>query len=427
MDTGTLADRRAGVAALLAATVCERLSFYTMLSAILVFASRHLPENQAEVLYLSFTILAQVAMVPGGLLADRWLGHRPAAMVGAACSGLGMLALLLVPPYGLYLGTSLIALGGGLVRPGLYACASTMLAPTARERAVFWLAVATSLGAFFGGLSSGYLDLPWPFVAAAAFSFAAALILARSEAALAPVDHHPERPPAHELGAPLVTLILPALILAVCAGILSLRVGALHPERFALLAGAAWMLFALTRRPLGEREELMAVFRLQPVLGLVVALYLLLGSSPRTGFLPASSILLTAIELLVPLAIAGVLIYWRGPSTATKLVIGLAMIGLPIVAQWLSLLPSTDLGHGLGALSTSVGLTLIWVTSFSLVTRLAPPTLLATCIGTWYVAIALGGRLAPWLLEFTAGPVLLATALLLFTPTVRGRLNRLVP
>ena len=106
----------------------ERFSFYGMRAILVLFliktASGENPgfgweENDALSLYGWYMMLVYFASIPGGLLADRWLGQKKAVIVGGALLCIGHLVLAFNSINAFYSGLLLIILGVGCLKPNI--------------------------------------------------------------------------------------------------------------------------------------------------------------------------------------------------------------------------------------------------------------------------------------------------------------------
>jgi POT family proton-dependent oligopeptide transporter len=115
-----------GLSTLFFVEMWERFSYYGM-RAILVLYAVALPANgglgfdtkQAASLYGSYTMAVYLLSVPGGLVADRWLGARLAVLIGGGVIVCGQFCLTMSSVPFFYLGLSLIAIGTGLLKPNI--------------------------------------------------------------------------------------------------------------------------------------------------------------------------------------------------------------------------------------------------------------------------------------------------------------------
>lgn len=102
----------------------ERFSYYGMRAILVLFlVATTAGENpgfgwadsEAYALYGWYTMFVYVASIPGGILADRFIGQKNAVMVGGLllCAGHGILAIEAL--WAFYTGLSLIVLGDGFL------------------------------------------------------------------------------------------------------------------------------------------------------------------------------------------------------------------------------------------------------------------------------------------------------------------------
>ena len=78
-----------------------------------------LTNNEALSLYGWYTMLVYFASIPGGWLADRWLGQRKTVMLGGALLCIGHLVLAFNSLATFYTGLILIILGVGGLKPNI--------------------------------------------------------------------------------------------------------------------------------------------------------------------------------------------------------------------------------------------------------------------------------------------------------------------
>ena len=106
----------------------ERFSFYGMRAILILFliaqATGENPgfgwdEKEALTLYGWYTMLVYFASIPGGLLADRWLGQKKAVMLGGALLCIGHIVLAFNSVETFYTGLALIISGVGCLKPNI--------------------------------------------------------------------------------------------------------------------------------------------------------------------------------------------------------------------------------------------------------------------------------------------------------------------
>lgn len=147
----------------------ERFSYYGMRAILVLYITAQTMEGpggglgwtkiDALALYGWYTMLVYVVSIPGGLLADRFIGQKKAVMLGGLllCLGHGTLALHGMIPF--YTGLALIILGCGALKPNI----STMVGGLYREGdirrdagfTIFYIGINT--GAALASIIVGYV------------------------------------------------------------------------------------------------------------------------------------------------------------------------------------------------------------------------------------------------------------------------------
>jgi len=154
----------------------ERFSYYGMRAILVLFLVAETTgdnpgygwtDAEAYALYGWYTMFVYLASIPGGILADRFIGQKPAVMVGGLllCAGHGVLAVDAL--WAFYTGLALIVLGVGCLKPNI----STMvggLYPKGDDRRdmgfyIFYMGI--NLGAAAAALLVGYVgeNIGWHY------------------------------------------------------------------------------------------------------------------------------------------------------------------------------------------------------------------------------------------------------------------------
>ena len=145
----------------------ERFSYYGMRALLVLFmvdAGRGgglgLTDEVATAIYGLYTAGVYLAALPGGWVADRFLGAQRAVLVWRHPHRGGQLSLRLRPwPRPSTSGLLLVVLGTGLLKPNVSAIVGSLYPPGDTRRdagfSIFYMGI--NLGAFLGPLVSGYL------------------------------------------------------------------------------------------------------------------------------------------------------------------------------------------------------------------------------------------------------------------------------
>ena len=155
-----------GLATLFFTEFWERFSYYGMRAILILFMTAPLALGglgfdtaKAGVVYGTYTSLVYLTALPGGWLADRFVGQRRATLYGGVVIMLGHICLAVPTIATFYLGLGLVVIGTGLLKPNV----STMVgelygAADARRDAgfsIFYMGI--NLGAFVSPLICGWL------------------------------------------------------------------------------------------------------------------------------------------------------------------------------------------------------------------------------------------------------------------------------
>jgi POT family proton-dependent oligopeptide transporter len=144
----------------------ERFSFYGMRAILILFMTAPVAAGglgfetaDAGVVYGTYTALVYMLSLPGGWLADRFLGQRRATLWGGVLILCGHVSLAVPSLPSFYLGLAFVVLGTGLLKPNISAMVGQLYAPEdARRDAGFSLYyMGINIGAFLAPLACGWL------------------------------------------------------------------------------------------------------------------------------------------------------------------------------------------------------------------------------------------------------------------------------
>jgi proton-dependent oligopeptide transporter, POT family len=171
-DTAGLAGHPRGLTTLFFTEMWERFSFYGM-RAILVLYMVAAPgigglgydTPHATAIYGTYSMAAFLLSLPGGIIADQWLGTRRSVLIGGIIIAAGhfTMAIPAVPTF--FAGLVLVACGTGLLKPNVSALVGGLYAQDDDRRdsgfSLFYMGI--NIGAFLAPLVCGFLAEAEPF------------------------------------------------------------------------------------------------------------------------------------------------------------------------------------------------------------------------------------------------------------------------
>lgn len=154
------------------AEMWERFSFYGMRAFLVLYISKEIFENLGQGhaeersvgIYGAFNALLYAAPIVGGMLADRLLGFRRAVILGALLMASGQFIMAINAAtsdttYILFLGLSILAIGNGFFKPNISSFLGTFYDRNDRRKdsafTIFYMGI--NVGAFLAPLTCGYL------------------------------------------------------------------------------------------------------------------------------------------------------------------------------------------------------------------------------------------------------------------------------
>lgn len=477
-DTALMGHPR-GLGLLFVVEMWERFSYYGMRALLVLYLVNYLKwsDGDASRLYGTYTSLVFLTPLVGGYLADRYIGTRRSLVIGGIIIALGHFSLAFQTMTMFYVGLALIIVGTGFFKPNV----STMVGQiykdgdTRRDAGFTIFYMGINLGAFFAPLVCGYLGqrVGWHygFMAAGVGMVFGLIIYLWGRDKYLPGIGLTKKQDAANAAARGAEGLIPHEPMNVIPGI----AGAVVGLGLALVLHGGWLgyLFggiigaAVGTTIFGtkgeERSRVLAIFMVAFFVVFFWMAFEQAGSSMNLfadrhtrlniGSFAFPSSWLQAVNPLFILAFAPIFAsLWvnlgrrrREPSTAFKMVLGLAFLGtgflfmvgggsiadtgIKVSAFWLI---AAYAFHTWGELCLSpVGL--------SYVTKVAPARFASLLMGVWFLANAaankLGGYLAsqteniPSLAKFYMIPVATsfgaAIVLLLLVPVLK-RLTKTV-
>jgi POT family proton-dependent oligopeptide transporter len=420
-----------GLSTLFFTEMWERFSYYGMRALLILFMTAPVAAGGlgfdtavAGAIYGLYTSSVYMACLPGGWIADRWLGARRAVLYGGVLIAAGHFSMAIPALPTFYLGLTLIVLGTGLLKGNVAVIVGQLYTPDDQRRdagfSIFYMGI--NLGAFIAPLVCGYLGqrVSWHAGFGAAgvgmtlglvqYVLGARTIGDAGMQTAQPLDEGSKR------WASGIAIALVVLTAAMFAGFVPITAKQIADTAgVALLGGAvaffAWLFLSSGWTPV-ERRRLYAIAILFLGACLFWSQFEQAGSTlnlfgdraTRTevfGWTFPSSYY-QSLQPLFIITFAPVFAWlWimlgsREPSSPTKFAVGLLCAGggfaLLVPAAMLAAngdkvspwwLVATYLLHTFGELSLSpVGM--------SAMTKLAPARIAGLIMGVWYLSISIG-------------------------------------
>jgi proton-dependent oligopeptide transporter, POT family len=172
-DTSFFGQPR-GLATLFFTEMWERFSYYGMRALLILFMTASLTDGGlgfdtrlAGVIYGIYTALVYMTNLPGGWIADRFIGPRKAVFIGGIIIMFGHICLMFSNIAFFYFGLLMVIIGTGLLKPNVSTMVGDLYTKEDLRRdggfSIFYMGI--NLGAFIAPLICGYLGqkVNWHF------------------------------------------------------------------------------------------------------------------------------------------------------------------------------------------------------------------------------------------------------------------------
>ena len=231
-DDRTFFGHPRGLATLFFTEMWERFSYYGIRPLLVLFMTAALTRGgfgftrpTASAIVGIYAASVYLASLPGGWIADRWLGLRRAIWTGGVLIALGHLAIGLSAVFAhqaFFLGLILIVMGTGLLKPNISAIVGDLYPEGGSRRdagfSVFYMGI--NLGALIAPLVTGFLGervgWHWGFGAAGVGMLVGLLTFrARADSTLGPIGVAPSADAREQQRVRTITLGVLVLIVAV--------------------------------------------------------------------------------------------------------------------------------------------------------------------------------------------------------------------
>jgi POT family proton-dependent oligopeptide transporter len=446
LDDTALFGHPRGLGLLFLTEMWERFSYYGMRAILILYLVQalHWSTARAANLYGTYTMLVFLTPLIGGYLADRFIGTRRSLVIGGLVIASGHFCLAAPSMTMFYVGLTLIIIGTGFFKPNV----STMVGQIYREGdsrrdagfTIFYIGINT--GAFLGGLVCGYLadqtrfgdrGWHWGFGAAGVGMLLGLIVYVALRDKYLPGIGVRATKQLPDVATPIVSTDRKVLVHAI--------IGAAAGLAVSFLLGGFDLLAAFVSATIGaslavtifgshgeERKRVIAIFIVAFFVVVFWACYEQAGSS--MNLFAANNTNLQVGSFHIPAAwsqnvnpavivIFAPVFAWiwvklakigREPSTALKMVIGLALLGMGFVFMVIGgaradngvlvsplWLVAAFTFHTWGELCLSpVGL--------SYVTKVAPVRFASLLMGVWFLANGAANKIAGTIAELTPTP-----------------------
>src|SRR4029079_1706837 len=408
-DTSGFAGHPKGLGPLFFTELWERFSYYGMRAILMLYMTSTVAQGglafdtkHAASIYGTYTMSVYLTALPGGLIADYFLGARLAVFVGGIIIAVGHFSMIFHSMTTFYLGMVLIAVGTGFLKPNISAMVGGLYRENDPRRdsgfSIFYMGI--NIGAVLAPLVIGYFAQGETF-----------------KRFLSSMGFDPTGGWHWGFGAAGVGMIFGLIIYVISLRQLG-NVGTQVKKRSTVKASDVSANQPLTATD-WKRIAAILIFFLFTMLFWAAyeqkgaSLNLYAKSLVRTevfGVTFPSSYLQSCTPLFV-IALAPIFSYiWvrlkdRQPSSPGKFTLGLVFIG----AAYLLLIPASMMtAQGKISPLWLVGLYFLEVcgemclspVGLSTVTKLAPPKLVGIMMGVWFLAASFGNKLAGYLSGF---------------------------
>jgi POT family proton-dependent oligopeptide transporter len=440
LDIHGIGGHPRGLTTLFFTEMWERFSYYGMRALLMLFMVKTAAEGglgfdtkTAAGIYGTYTMSVYLLSILGGFIADNFIGSRRAVLIGGIIIATGHFSMAFNSLASFYSGLVLIALGTGLLKPNISTMVGSLYSPTDDRRdagfSIFYMGI--NIGAFLSPLVTGYLaqstgwksqltawgldplhSWHWGFAAAGVGMTFGLIMYVLQRDRLAAVGHAPVVTPGQSRPWGKLGLVAVASL----ALIITMKASDEHPALVYLLFAlqiAAILFFAF--RPDQDSKRIAAILVFFFAAEIFWAIFEQTGSTislfadrlTRNEILgwsfPSSywqSVNSVWVILLAPVfAWLWIKLAAKQPSSPMKFTLGLLFIALSFVLM----VPAAKLTAegrvgpmwlvGLFFLQT-VGEMLLSPVGLSTMTKLAPQRLVGLVMGIWFLAAALGNKLA---------------------------------
>jgi proton-dependent oligopeptide transporter, POT family len=385
-----------GLSTLFFTEMWERFSYYGMRAFLILYMVHALgfTDKHAGSVYGTYTASAWAAAIFGGIIADRWLGQYKSVLIGGIIITLGHFTLVFHPLPFFYAGLAFIVIGTGLLKPNVSGIVGSLYEQSDARRdagfSIFYMGInlGAALGPFIAGYFAQRVDWHLGFACAGVGMTLGLIQYVAGRKHLQPAI---ERLAAQRKAVPTASAA------AASAAASGPKVGGFTRAEWMRL-GAMAVFFVFAAIFWGAYEQAGSTLNL---FGDRYSSTTILGFSfPSSWFQTVQAIF---VIVLAPMfAWLWTRLGSREPSTPTKFAFGLFFIGLSFVF----LLPAA--GHIQNTPSARVspfwligcyfiqelGELCVSPVGLSVFTKLSPVKIVGMMLGVWFMADAVGSKVA---------------------------------
>jgi POT family proton-dependent oligopeptide transporter len=431
-----------GLYVLCFAELWERFSFYGMRALLVLYLTKELlfSDAQAYGIYGAYGAWVYTTPVIGGWLADRWLGYQRAIILGAILMALGHFSLAVAHPMFFYTALALLIAGNGLFKPNISSLVGKLYARDDPRRdpgfTIFYMGI--NIGAFLAPLACGFVGetFGWHYgfglAGVGMLTGLAGFLVGRHHFASVGLPPHGDASLRQRV---LKTATVSHTIyLAIVLSVPILGLLMLHNQLTSWmlimmgLATLTWLLYVVHASPGAERRRLLVILILTAFSVTFWSFFEQAGSSinlftdrniDRTIFgleIPASVFQAVNPMFIILMAPAFSALWLTlanrrcEPSTPFKFALGILLLGAGFAVFGLGASVAgadgkTSLGWLLlGYLLITAGELSLSPVGLSMVTRLAPTSLVGALMGVWFLSAAFAHYIAALIAKLTSAP-----------------------
>jgi len=384
-----------GLSVLFFTEMWERFSYYGMRALLILYMVAPVDAGglgydtmRAASIYGWYTMLVYAMAIPGGFVADRFLGHYGAVLLGGIIIACGHFSMALPATTFFFIGLGLIIVGTGLLKPNVSTMVGSLYAPGDARRdsgfSLFYMGI--NIGAMAAPLVCGWLGqrVDWHLgFAAAGVGMVVGVIQYILGRRWLEVARSRETRQATSDGE-----VVPAAKLTRAEWNRLGVIGVLFA--FALIFWSAFEQAGSSLTLFAERYTRLSVFG---------------WSFPSSWFQVEQPLF---VLILAPtFAWMWIRLGARQPSSPAKFAIGLFLVSL----GFLWIVPAAAIAQGRGVRMSPMWLTVLYLVhtfgelclspvGLSLVTKLAPTRMVGLMMGVWFLATSFGNKIAGWIAGF---------------------------